>query len=415
MPMSLLFLFVACIPRVAVIGLDTSIPRLHDTTATALPRVSLLDRSGRPVEAAVDWEVSDPTIARIEGGLVVALRNGDAELIARSGAASGRWPLKVRMPTAVDLRVPDSGLEVGESGWFTAVATVGADPEPDVPVTWRSLQPQVLEVDVEGRARAVSVGEATVVARAGGAEGTAVVVVRAVTVGEAPPVAAPVEVAVASPGRGTSWTDAASNRLLRYWGMAQAPTLAPIRPSPRPKRDVPGMVGGHIVVVPIDLAADPSLDAKARMAHVRPAIITVSVGPDASPDEAVVYSGPGFLTESGADTDSIPLKPATVDALSLKVFLTKAGSTVTRAEMVEVLRSAHAAMRRCHPAAWKGGAGVVELRWTVDPAGRVTDVGVATQRRVDEELVRCEIQVARSIQFGPRESADEVGVGLVFD
>ncbi len=139
-------------------------------------------------DKTVTWSVMmNPEVASVDqSGRITGLSEGTATIKA---AAGGLWIARSIdvMPATPDIPVQsiwlnrDSAtLVTGEE--ITLTATVIPDTATDKTVTWSSSAPGIASVDQTGKVTALSVGEATITAKAGGKEATCAVSVTSNTV-----------------------------------------------------------------------------------------------------------------------------------------------------------------------------------------------------------------------------------------
>ncbi len=159
-----------------------------DAGASLPVRIVALDAQGREVEDAV---------LRIRGrgvqfadGVLSAAAGGDYQLFvsvvlppdAAQRPVSAVFPVHVRWPRVERVEVrPERALPLyeGTELRYRAEAYLpGGAPRGDAVFTWRSSDPDVMEVDAWGRVRGVRPGQATLVASFEGVEGTVEVKVR---------------------------------------------------------------------------------------------------------------------------------------------------------------------------------------------------------------------------------------------
>lgn len=139
-----------------------------------------------PAGQTVTWSSSDPSVATVEGGVVKAVKAGEATITAMAGEASATCLVTVKdkggdepgpdnPPASVTIRLDKDSLELmeGESATLTATVTPAGQT-----VTWSSSDPSVATVE-GGVVTAVKAGTATITAKAGEASATCQVTVQA--------------------------------------------------------------------------------------------------------------------------------------------------------------------------------------------------------------------------------------------
>ena len=136
-------------------------------------------------DVEVAWESDDDTIGTITGcGIFTALVDGEVSIYAStgdiSGSACGTVEPSIAVPTSIAVEPAAVTLDLGEVQKFTAVVFDQCDDEMDwVRVVWSCSNPCVGTPDRAGLFVALAEGSADVIARAGGVEGTAAVIIGA--------------------------------------------------------------------------------------------------------------------------------------------------------------------------------------------------------------------------------------------
>uniref|UniRef100_UPI004056B8C1 Ig-like domain-containing protein n=1 Tax=Alistipes sp. TaxID=1872444 RepID=UPI004056B8C1 len=135
-------------------------------------------------QAEIVWSSSAPEVATIEGGVVTAVAVGEATITATVGEASDRCLVKVDAVAVeqIELDTTEAELHIGESLQLTA--TVLPENAGDKTITWESTNEAVASVDQNGLVEALSLGEATIKAKAGNVEATCAITISAVEVEE---------------------------------------------------------------------------------------------------------------------------------------------------------------------------------------------------------------------------------------
>lgn len=120
----------------------------------------------------VRWMSSDPTVATVIGGKIVALKAGTATITATAGVAGDEKTATCTV-TVGSQAIPVEGItlnknavELNVGGEETLTATVSPDNATDQTVTWESSDPTVAKVE-NGKITALKVGTATITATAG--------------------------------------------------------------------------------------------------------------------------------------------------------------------------------------------------------------------------------------------------------
>lgn len=127
----------------------------------------------------VTWISSKPSVARVDDGLVTALREGTTTITATAGGMSVTCTVKVRthVIAVTSVTLNKSTLDLTKGSSETLVATVTPDNATDRAVSWSSSNTSVATVDRNGKVTAVGGGNATITARAGSKEATCEVAV----------------------------------------------------------------------------------------------------------------------------------------------------------------------------------------------------------------------------------------------
>ena len=135
---------------------------------------TVLDGNGQPVAGAVvRWQSSDEAVAVVSAeGLVTAVRNGTAHIMARSGSASQGIDVSVMQSAGSIVIEPDEAtlMSLGATVQLTATVLDGnSQPIDGAVVTWQSSDEAVATVSSQGLVTAVSNGVARITATSGGA------------------------------------------------------------------------------------------------------------------------------------------------------------------------------------------------------------------------------------------------------
>lgn len=118
---------------------------LSSVGQTFTVEVEAFDKAGKPVKPPeLRWASSDPGVASVEDGVVVARRSGLVKLIAARGQLRAELPLQVAVATSVDFS--PGGLELLAVGQ-TVNLTASVRNEKGKPLSW--LEPE-LGVEDEG-------------------------------------------------------------------------------------------------------------------------------------------------------------------------------------------------------------------------------------------------------------------------
>ncbi len=126
------------------------------------------------------WTSSDETIAKVENGVVTAIKAGTVKITAKAGSFSAECEVTVTPAvvnvTGVTLNKTTAELKPEET--VTLTATVAPADATDKTVTWKSSDEKVATVK-DGVVTAVAAGTATITAKAGDKTATCTVTVKA--------------------------------------------------------------------------------------------------------------------------------------------------------------------------------------------------------------------------------------------
>ena len=157
------------------ISIEPSSATLMAIGETVQLSASVLDGNGQPVAGAtVEWSSSDEAVATVSGqGLVTAVANGSATVMARSGSASASIPVTVMQSAgsiAIEPSMAATLMSLGETLQLSATVLDGnGQPVSDATIEWLSSDEYVATVSAQGLVTAVANGSVTVTARSGGA------------------------------------------------------------------------------------------------------------------------------------------------------------------------------------------------------------------------------------------------------
>ena len=180
-----------------VAALEVGVPQRVEVALTAVPAALSLPDSVRTLTAIGDsarlsaavlfatgdtipglpitWTSDNPAVAAVTSGTwVVAKREGEARLAATHGSLARVLPVRVEARVTTVLVTPDSiTVKVGETRNLQATALDRSGNELVRTVAWSSTKPDVVSVDVTGRATALAPGIAKVTASVGDVAGDA--------------------------------------------------------------------------------------------------------------------------------------------------------------------------------------------------------------------------------------------------
>ena len=224
--------FVAC--AVLACGDDEPVapPPSVATTVEVAPATAQLSALGETVQlsatvrdqngnvmagAPVEWGWTDNGVVTVNAsGLVTAVGNGTATVVATSGSASGTASVTVAQAPAAVTVTPDAIqlTAIGETAQLTAgVSDANGNAIADATVTWTSEDEAVATVDATGLVTAIANGATTVTATAGGARASASVTVMA----QAAPSAGPPAPAHAPDDVMSLFSDAYDDAMVDTW------------------------------------------------------------------------------------------------------------------------------------------------------------------------------------------------------
>ena len=120
----------------------------------------------------VNWASSNTSVATVDAnGRITAIKAGTTTITAKAGDKSASCIVTVTQPvTSVTLNT--SSLILRENETAQLIATVGPQDATDKTVTWTSSNPAIVSVDGNGQIKAISLGNATVTAKAGDVSAT---------------------------------------------------------------------------------------------------------------------------------------------------------------------------------------------------------------------------------------------------
>ena len=168
--------------QAADIRLSPAVDTLRALDDTLRMSTEAFDANGHPVDGVeFTWSSSYLSVARVDStGLVTALGDGDASIIADAGPARGTATVTVAQ-TVIALEVSptsDTLRALGDTVRLSADAQdANGNPIAKIVLTWSSSDEAVAAVDGSGLVTAVGVGSARVTAVSGSVNATAVVAV----------------------------------------------------------------------------------------------------------------------------------------------------------------------------------------------------------------------------------------------
>jgi len=146
--------------------------------------LKVADDSGKPLTAPrnVVWASSDPAVATVANGRVVAGGGGRAVISASVGTLRAEAPVTVKLPEFARLALKPARLALGKAGESGRLSAAALDkkgkPVAGVSVAWKSSAEGVARVAPDGTVTAVKKGKAKITASAGGKSASAEVTVK---------------------------------------------------------------------------------------------------------------------------------------------------------------------------------------------------------------------------------------------
>ena len=168
--------------------LEPAVDTLIGAGDTTTLRARVFDPNGRLMTGAtVTWSSTDEAVATVSsGGVVTAVADGTATIIAASTTVADSTTIVVRIPASISLTpAADTLAQLGDTLRLAAtVSDANGAAIAGAPVVWASLDTLLAGVDRYGRVSARDTGNARIVATSGGFADTAIVSI-------APPATAP--------------------------------------------------------------------------------------------------------------------------------------------------------------------------------------------------------------------------------
>ncbi|WP_051621168.1 Ig-like domain-containing protein [Paenibacillus sp. UNC451MF] len=167
---------------VQLVGLDLDSERYNlkagDTHQTVVQAV-YSDRSQKRVTTGVTYRSSNPTVAQVDAnGLVKGIKAGKADIIVEYGGEQEKAKVTVfgkddgKPEKVTEIELDDSSyiLKVGQTHTTTVYAKYSDRSKKKVSegVTYRSLNPSIVQVDAKGIVKALKAGKAEVIVEYGG-------------------------------------------------------------------------------------------------------------------------------------------------------------------------------------------------------------------------------------------------------
>jgi uncharacterized protein YjdB len=150
---------------------------------TVVLSVVIVDDTGKPVTVprTINWTTSDPAIATVVDGKVVAVGPGTATVTAAAGSLKGTSSVAVKIPDFAKLALTPAKTQTLKRGDNLGLRVAALDKKSQkvggVPVAWKSSDPRIATVSADGVVHAVKKGSAKITASASGKTATVQVTV----------------------------------------------------------------------------------------------------------------------------------------------------------------------------------------------------------------------------------------------
>jgi uncharacterized protein YjdB len=150
---------------------------------TVVLSVVVVDDTGKPVTVprTITWTTSDPAIATVADGKVVAVGPGTATVTAAAGQLKGTSSVAVKIPDFAKLSLTPAKTQTLKRGDNLGLRVSALDKKGQkvggVPVAWKSSDPRSATVSPDGVVHAVKKGSAKITASASGKSATVQVTV----------------------------------------------------------------------------------------------------------------------------------------------------------------------------------------------------------------------------------------------
>lgn len=192
----------------AQVVLEPATDTLIGAGSSVALRARVFDARGRVIAGApITWSSTAESIATVgTSGVVSAVSDGTATVIATHGALADSTTIVVRVPVALEVApAADTLFAPGDTLRLRATVTdAGGDSIGGTDVVWASLDTALARVDAYGRVTARAAGNARIVATLGALADTALIAVAPDTTTPAPPRAAALRAATRPDVRGTT-------------------------------------------------------------------------------------------------------------------------------------------------------------------------------------------------------------------
>ena len=116
-------------------------------------------------QAQIEWKTTAPTIVSVENGVITALADGTATIIAYSGNIEGKCIVTVK-PDAATVEISKTELSIPEGEKAQLEATIKPEGATQT-IEWKTSDPEVATVDQSGLVTAIKMGQCDIIAAAG--------------------------------------------------------------------------------------------------------------------------------------------------------------------------------------------------------------------------------------------------------
>jgi|RhiMetdeSRZDD1v2_1073273.scaffolds.fasta_scaffold23610_8 uncharacterized protein YjdB len=179
--LALLLVATACARKPGSIDIAPKKAKIYGIERSQRLTARILDKKGRALESGTpDWTSSNPAVAQVEAGRVVAKKAGKTTITATFEDVSAQVPVEVVDVQGIDIAPPTLSL-VGPAGTSVPLAYTVRDSKQnavrDIVPSWSSTNEKAATVSSQGVVTSVAKGNANIVARIGDVQGASEVVV----------------------------------------------------------------------------------------------------------------------------------------------------------------------------------------------------------------------------------------------
>jgi uncharacterized protein YjdB len=141
---------------------------------TVVLSVVVVDDTGKPVSIprTITWGTSDPLVATVDNGKILAVGAGTATITAATGALKGTSAVTVKVPEFAKLSLTPSKPQTLKRDDKLRLKVDALDKKGQkvagVPVVWTSTASSIAAVSADGVVQALKKGTATITAKASG-------------------------------------------------------------------------------------------------------------------------------------------------------------------------------------------------------------------------------------------------------